>query len=342
MSANPPTPNEEKAQHYIPKFYLKGFTDKQGKLWVCEKFKSIRESKPKSEAHRPDYYTHAEEGLRDETAEDTLEEIESRAAPIMRKMANPEFAPSPEQMGHVYLFVAFMFARVPSWREYLDKLLSQHVREEQLNTAKDKEKFYKVCFDAEQDAGKPLGMDYEEMRQYVLAGDYEIVQGSTAFNLGSMFQSALNVAQELQKFGYEVLYSPVGEFFVTSDSPVFTVQPDGAGQASFGMGFGREGVEVYFALNKRACLKLKKGIEPAAVGVTDRGVMQINRGTMMNATRFLYSSQGLRTVSRLFDQWGCRIEPGKNAFMASPQEPVQPRKSLLRMLTESQEGRSNT
>ena len=196
MSANPPTPKEEKAQHYIPKFYLKGFTDKQGKLWVCEKFKSIRESKPKSEAHRPDYYTHAEQGLRDETAEDTLEEIESRAAPVMRKMANPEFAPSPEQMGHVYLFVAFMFARVPSWREYLDKLLSQHVREEQLNTAKDKDKFHKLCFDAEQDAGKPLGMDYEAMRQYVLAGDYEIVQGSTAFNLGSMFQSALNVAQK--------------------------------------------------------------------------------------------------------------------------------------------------
>jgi Protein of unknown function (DUF4238) len=66
-------PEEAKAQHYIPKFYLKGFTDEQGKLWVCEKFKPIRDSKPKLEAHRPDYYTHAEQGERDETAEEYIE-----------------------------------------------------------------------------------------------------------------------------------------------------------------------------------------------------------------------------------------------------------------------------
>jgi Protein of unknown function (DUF4238) len=62
-----PQAPKAKAQHYIPKFYLKGFTDKQGKLWVCEKFKPVRDSKPKLEAHRPDYYTHADWGERDET-----------------------------------------------------------------------------------------------------------------------------------------------------------------------------------------------------------------------------------------------------------------------------------
>ncbi len=46
-----------RAQHYVPKFYLKGFTDKAGALWVYERHKSLRESKPKHEANRPDYYT---------------------------------------------------------------------------------------------------------------------------------------------------------------------------------------------------------------------------------------------------------------------------------------------
>src|SRR5580692_8930814 len=81
----------EKAQHYIPKFYLKGFTDKQGRLWVCERFKGIRASKPKKEAHRPDYYTVSEEGQRNETAEDILKDVESRAAPIICKLANWPF-----------------------------------------------------------------------------------------------------------------------------------------------------------------------------------------------------------------------------------------------------------
>ena len=87
---------DAKAQHYIPKFYLKGFTNKQGCLWVCEKFTPIRESTPTCEAHRPDYYTHDENGERDETAENILQEIESRAAPVI-------FGSSEEIMGKLGL-----------------------------------------------------------------------------------------------------------------------------------------------------------------------------------------------------------------------------------------------
>src|SRR5207237_10479106 len=104
---------------------LTGFTDRHRVLWVYEKFKPLRASKPKDEAHKPDYYTHTEQGQRDETAEDMLESVESGAAPVLRKLSNPQFRPSSEQMGHVYLFVAFMFARVPSWREHLDKLFGK-------------------------------------------------------------------------------------------------------------------------------------------------------------------------------------------------------------------------
>jgi hypothetical protein len=321
MATNPLP--EPKAQHYIPKFYLKGFTDKQGRLWVCEKFKPVRTSKPKHEAHRPDYYTHAEQGERDETAEDTLEEIESRAAPVVCKLANPNFKPTPEQMGHVYLFIAFTFARVPSWRENLDRLFSRVAKERQLSLAKDKEQFQRLCADMERDTGKPLDIDAEELRQYILKGKYEIVQASRAYNLGSMFQSALSIARTLQEFGYEVLYAPKGRFFLTSDSPVFTLQPETNRQATIGMGFGWPRVLVHFPLNKRACLRLKRGAEPAAIEISEYDLGQINRVTMANASQFLYSSEGYRRISRLFDQWGCKIEPGKNAFMPTPEPPKQ-------------------
>jgi Protein of unknown function (DUF4238) len=141
---NPPL-SESKAQHYIPKFYLKGFTDPKGKLWVCEKFKPIRESRPKDEAHRPDYYTHADQGRRDETAENVLEGAESRAAPIVLKLANQQYALTPERAGHLIIFVAFMFARVPSWREHLDNIAAQVARQNVLKTAGDKTKFNRTC-----------------------------------------------------------------------------------------------------------------------------------------------------------------------------------------------------
>jgi hypothetical protein len=84
----------------------------------------------------------------------------------------------------------------------------------------------KVLLADDSDNGKPLSMDTEEFRQFILSGEYEIEQTSNAFSLGTMFTSGLAVMDELQKFGFEVLYSPEGKFFVTSDSPVYTIKQD--------------------------------------------------------------------------------------------------------------------
>lgn len=319
------TPNVAAAedQHYIPRFYLKGFTGKEGKLWVCEKFCPIRESKPKHEAHRPDYYTHAEHGQRDEIAENALEAIESRAAPVIRKLASPFFSPTLEQMGHVYLFLAFMFVRVPSWREHLDKLFGKIMKDRQQNLAKDKEAFHKSHADVERKAGKSLG-DAEELRQYILKGEYDIVQKSAAYNLASMFKSAVDIVRVLQEYSYEVLYAPAGHFFVTSDSPVFTMQFEKPNVATIGVGFGWPGTVVHFPLNKRACLRLRRNVNPGGFEASEYDVSQINRATMHNAKQCLYSSQNNRRISRLFDHWGCKVVPGENAYMQTP-EPVKQR-----------------
>jgi hypothetical protein len=141
---------EAKDQHYIPKFYLKGFTDKGGTLWVCEQFKPIKASRPKLEAHRPDYYTHSERGERDETVEELLKKIESNVAPVIRKIGNPQYNLTPEAAGRILEFAAFMFARVPSWREYLDKLTGQHVKAIAMRSASSEEKFRQLCSDFEQ------------------------------------------------------------------------------------------------------------------------------------------------------------------------------------------------
>ena len=313
--------SETKAQHYIPKFYLKGFTDRQKRLWVCERFKPIRASKPKDEAHRPDYYTHAEQGQRDETVEDILKDLESRAAPIICKLANPQYVLTPENASRVIMFVAFMFARVPSWRENLDNLAAQLAKSKILEVANDKERFHRTCLELEKAKGKSLGVDFEAFRQNVLNDKFDIEQGSIGFNLGSMCLSACDIAKELATMGYQAFYAPEGKFFLTSDSPVFTLQPDGAGEATVGMGFGWENVEVYCPLNKKTCFRMKKGIQPMGRVIEEGRVDEINRVTMATAVQYLYSSEDHRRIARLFDERGCKVRVGKNAFMTHSQPP---------------------
>ena len=86
-----------------------------------------------------------------------------------------------------------------------------------------------------------------------------------------MLRNGFFVLDELVKFVPEILYSPQGSVFLTSDSPVFTVLPDAAQKtAYFGTGFGWPGVEVYFPLNKRACLRLTKGSAPQSSRLSDQ------------------------------------------------------------------------
>ncbi len=292
--------------------------DKSRVLWVYERFKPKRASKPKREAHRPNYYTHDEQGTRDETAEDVLKKIESMAGPIITKLANPKYELTPENANHLIIFVAFMFVRVPSWREYLDKAFAAKMKDDQLKRAKDKAQFHQSCAEMELSTGRPLGMDPEKLRQYILKGAYEIEQTSEAFNLGSMFDTGLIVMDQLRDYGYEVLYAPQGKFFLTSDSPVYTIQPDGKGQANVGVGFGWPNVEVFFPLNKRACLRMKRGLEPKRVFVDEHIFDQINNLIMATASQYLYSSENYRRISRLFDERGCKVRAGRDAFLTKP------------------------
>jgi hypothetical protein len=303
------------AQHYIPNFYLKGFTDKTGVLWVYEKFKPKRPSKPKHEAHRPDFYTHTERGFRDESGEAALRDIESRARPVICKLANPQYVLSVDGFAHLVIFVSFMFVRVPSWRDYLNNALTKVMRQSQIERAKDEVKFHQQCAEMVQSSGKPLGMEPEDLRQFILKGQYEIEQTSEAFSISEMFTSGIAVMDQLRNFGYEVLYAPKDKFFVTSDCPVHTVQPDGKGQATIGMGFAWPGVEVFFPLNKRACLRLKKGLRPGRVSIPQRKLETINNIIMSTATQFLYSNENSRRLSRLFDERGCKVLAGRDAFL---------------------------
>jgi len=319
MCATTPSlePSEAKAQHYIPKFYLKGFTDKVRTLWVYEKFNAMRASTPKKEAHRADYYTHAEDGQRDETAENMLKVVESCAAPIICKLANPQYRLTPITAGHLLMFVGFMFVRVPGWRENLDNIAVRIARSKQLDLASDKAKFHKSCVEFENATGKSVG-DYEAMRQYVLKGNFKLEQTSAAFNLGAMFTSGLDLIEQLRDFGYRVLYAPTGKFFWTSDAPVFTLHPEANRQATVGMGFGWPGVEAYFPLNKKACLMLKRRIQSGTAVIEVGHLEQINRVIMATATRYLYSSEGYKRIARLFDERGCKVRPGKESFLPTP------------------------
>lgn len=306
------------AHHYIPRFYLKGFTESK-QLWVYEKGKAPRASKPKDEAQRDNYYmVHDAAGHGPDSVERMLSKIESIVAPTFRRLANPQFEMDQRETEELYSFVALTFVRVPSFRDYVNRTFAKWLKDRMQRKAADAAAFAAECIDMEAKTGKTLG-DHEKLRLAILKGDYDLEQKSVGFNLGQVFTSGIKIGNILlSEYKHDLWYAPTGLYYMTCDNPVVTVKPDSDGKAFVGMGFGWRTVEVIFPLNKRVCLRLRRGAREQKLEVSESKVSQINQLMMHVAHQFLYAPMGYRRTARLFDQWGSKVKYGENAFVPSP------------------------
>jgi hypothetical protein len=304
------------AHHYVPRFYLKGFTDKQRKLWVYEQAKALRPSKPKDEAHRENYYVFTDRGYPDDQVEKLLSKAESLVAPVICKLRNPQFRMTEQQRNELYTFIAMTFVRVPAYRDFVDRQAAMLMSRLTLEHARDAKRFRATLEKYEAETGDSVG-DYEQLRQFILGGNYEVSQKSAGYNLKMAFESGLEISELLETdYEYDIWYAPQGSFFITCDNPVITIEPDGDGTAFVGTGFARKNTEVLFPLNQKACLRLRRGARGEQLEIDERRSQQINDLVMGVAQRFLYAPGKYKRISRLFNERGCKLKYGDNALIA--------------------------
>lgn len=107
-----------KKQHYLPRFYLSGFS-REGKLWVHHRERDTYEQRnPKTLATRKHYYSVVnEKGEKDPTIEHVLGMVENTAAQIITKLDAGEKIDYWDKI-HLAQFVALMKFRVPAFERW--------------------------------------------------------------------------------------------------------------------------------------------------------------------------------------------------------------------------------
>jgi hypothetical protein len=314
-----------RAHHYIPVFYLKGFTSPaskdRGYLWVYEQGKPMRKSKPLNEAHERDFYAFTDdEGMRREL-ETKLSQVESLLAPLFRAIADGYHNFLPEDFEGIVTFMALLWVRGPFGRDLVQRLSAETMKSATKEYVQDEERFKAKYNEFLEKSGTQTDLSAEEMRSFILSDDWEASQESYGYTLRRMFEGWSKVIFLLRGKSWDVLLAEPGHFFCTSDFPVITILSEPDGVARIGAGFGMPGVQVYFPLNKRMCLVLKDGGKPRRRLVRGGMVREINRFLMVGARRFLYNCEKNVAMEKLFNKIGCKSIPGVNAFMHEPPPP---------------------
>jgi hypothetical protein len=315
--------NKPRAHHYLPVFYLKGFTAEtlkdKGFLWVYGKGKTPRRSKPENEAHERDLYSFEDdEGERHDHAEEALPGIESVVAPLFRAIEGGYYDFHPHDWEGLTYFMALMWLRGPTGADFVNRLYEQATEfalKKQAENADEFAKFYQRYLES---SGTKTKVTADELRDFILSDKGKIEQKNHGFTLKLMFEGVPRISSILIKKRWTVLISNDDQFFCTSDHPVFTFLPDTPGRpgtGSIGAGFEWPAVEVYFPLNRRQCLVLGNRARHKVRQIPSGYVREINKFMMVGARRFLYAAEKNGAMEALFNKVGCKSVPGKTSFM---------------------------
>jgi len=290
-----------RAHHYLPQFYLAGFTlsgDRNGTLWVLDREQGKSwQTRPDNIAHQRDFYRVDIEGVEPDAVEKLLAQFEGQAAEVLRRIEETRILPEGEDFDTLMNFVALQITRVPHFRQwyvgqaaylteckaqialgdpaYFDQFLAEMRRE-----GKEVPEFI---------TRKELMEFLEDKSRYTI----EIPREASIKNMAEMVQGLLPVLSQ-RSWSLFVAREDQGEF-VCSDRPVILV-PTRQNPPPF-LGFGMRHTEIIMPLNRQMALVGHYLGEPQVFDADRMVVGLFNKRILDYSERFVYSPREWFTVS---------------------------------------------
>jgi hypothetical protein len=284
--------NEPRRHHYLPQFYLSGFSSPNGELWLT----GLKDGKtwkgtPTSVGHQRDFYRVEDlPGVGPNDLERKLADFEGSAASVVRGISTSKQLPEDEDaFSYLINLVALMVARVPRTREVFSRPIVETSRMMLQILASDERRLRSAYEGARQkDPSLPENPDYDKMRETVSTGRY-VLNVSQNYQLKQLFEIADTVLPLLAERLWSLLIAPEGVDFLTSDCPVAIEWTRPQPPSPFGAAFGPAETDVTFPLTRRFALlgRFEGPAETAVVSLKD--VASINTRTCKWGQRFACS-----------------------------------------------------
>jgi hypothetical protein len=295
-------------EHIVPRFYLRRFCDERGVLYVYGKSNAIRESIPERECAEYEFYEFDVRGARSENAiENFLRRIEEDAGQVIYLVSDRQNL-SVKQSVVWASFVASLFARTRKVRAQISAATVRKMRE-------------LICSD---DYVRELqhGLlqrgeihDADTLRRYIESVQEGFEKSPSYFHATGIPKHTAVLAEALLRKSWFTIDAPVGHQFVTSDSPVITIQRNRHGWSE-GAGFARENVVVMLPISA-AKLFVASSKFLFKTETDELMVSAVNRSVVRFAHRNVYADSKSEILRNLVDRQINEVVFGTNAFLPS-------------------------
>lgn len=291
--------------HFVPRFYLGGFTpsgSKDDKLFVFDiKTRKQWQSSPANVACERDFYILEVDDDGDPfMLEKAFSEIEDGGAEALRYLQEHRRVPDGELFSKLMTFVALMGTRVPGSIAAITKPFEQIGRFMLAEVTATKQR-WEATIARMKAAGQTVeDIAWEKMRDFAQSDRCQ-VKMSQNFKMSTVLEKLDILQPLLEKRKWSLATAPDGgPFFICSDRPLGLNWADGVDRGILGPGFGMLDTLATFPISKDTALfgMFEVQIDPHELDA--RGVASLNASTASAAERFIYS-ETQDFVSKLHD-----------------------------------------
>ncbi len=249
-----------KRQHFLPQFYLDGFTN-DGLLAIYDRENNeVRVQQPLNTGVIGHFYTFEDrDGRKRFELEEFLSEYETKASPVIQKLAARETIVGQEREA-LALFVALAAFRTPdtidSLKAFHSELLTETVKRGFADVEEVKEHIRRAPDRPETEEG--LEAEARELVEFVQGGEYEI-ETKHQWTVGKAIKMSFAIAPILIGRTWSVIHrDSERRSFVTTDAPVVLTTIAPRKNSFWGIGFGNADALVVFPL-KQSCVLAMHG-----------------------------------------------------------------------------------
>lgn len=287
-----------KFQHYVPRFYLEGFSGAAGKVWVYDKKlgKVYCRSADQIGGEKSFYDVPKleQEFGEEQFVEKFFQPFESVAASILRRWlekleAGAYFRIYKEERELFSLFLATQIMRTPYHRQFV---MQMGAAIEKLRLTAYLERSYPEA------ATENLKISWDKAREPYLHAE-QIVDDETIGHVASILDNHI----------WTVFPNPTGRPLYTSDNPIIKKPHKRGGWRSYA-GYASEGIEINFPLSPRFALSIvertfwkefaKFDGKLSPTPLKDENIDHYNSIRVDNATRFIFCPENDFALAQKF------------------------------------------
>lgn len=305
-------PKKKRKHHYLPRFYVGGFTNEQGEVFVLEhETGKINKQSKNGTFHLPYFYSvdfskypkrDPESaarikkilGLPDidtsnvkdhpDMIEDLLGDSENLAAQIIPKLVSGEHITDIERV-ELSTFMALMYTRTPAFREFTTRLEKGMMEDSMKKLFSSKEKIKKVSDEMLKD-GYEKEINVDDIYDLYKDKRYKI-EIPKELNVEHMLMLVPVIDQILYNKTWFIIKAPKDTSFITSDLPVFMHHPGMS--RGLNPGFSTPRVKVFFPLSQKCLLLMQdtpRGRATASLRVSKIEVRKLNELIFSNSGKY--------------------------------------------------------